>query len=222
MDAQPLRGELIVADNNSTDRTAEIARTHGARVAFESHNQISRARNAGARIARGRYIVFLDADTELSAELLGKALEHLESDTCVGGGVRVLFDAPTGPVVEKLLQAWNWFAPKFHIAAGCFVFCRRDAFEAVGGFSERVYASEEVWFSRSISKWGKRRNLGFIVIDEPRIETSNRKLDWYSKRQLLWYTILILIPFAVFSKRLCNYWYRKPATEQDKTTSPLQ
>ncbi len=45
--------ELIVCDNNSTDRTAGIARAAGARVVFEPHNQISRARNRGAAAASG-------------------------------------------------------------------------------------------------------------------------------------------------------------------------
>ena len=44
--------ELIVCDNNSTDRTAAIAREAGASVVFEPLNQISRARNTGARDAR--------------------------------------------------------------------------------------------------------------------------------------------------------------------------
>ena len=46
--------ELIVCDNNSTDRTGEIARAAGATVVFEPVNQIARARNAGAAGARGR------------------------------------------------------------------------------------------------------------------------------------------------------------------------
>ena len=45
--------ELIVCDNHSTDRTAEIARAAGAKVVFEPINQISRARNAGAAAATG-------------------------------------------------------------------------------------------------------------------------------------------------------------------------
>ncbi|HLQ78078.1 MAG TPA: glycosyltransferase, partial [Terriglobia bacterium] len=50
--------ELIVCDNNSTDRTAEIARAAGAEVVFEPRNQISRARNAGARRASGEWLIF--------------------------------------------------------------------------------------------------------------------------------------------------------------------
>ncbi|HEY8251721.1 MAG TPA: glycosyltransferase, partial [Burkholderiales bacterium] len=61
--------ELIVCDNNSTDRTAEIAREAGARVVFEPVNQIARARNAGAARASGEWLVFVDADSYPSREL---------------------------------------------------------------------------------------------------------------------------------------------------------
>ena len=54
MDSLPLPGEVIVVDNNSTDRTDRIARQNNAQVVFEPVNQISRARNSGARAARGR------------------------------------------------------------------------------------------------------------------------------------------------------------------------
>src|SRR5690606_31223532 len=55
--------ELVVCDNNSTDRTAEIARAAGARVVFEPINQISRARNTGARAGSGDWLLFVDADS---------------------------------------------------------------------------------------------------------------------------------------------------------------
>jgi glycosyltransferase involved in cell wall biosynthesis len=52
--------ELVVCDNNSTDRTARVARSAGARVVFEPVNQISRARNAGAAAAVGDWLLFVD------------------------------------------------------------------------------------------------------------------------------------------------------------------
>src|SRR5574344_1951152 len=55
--------ELIVCDNNSTDQTAEIARSQGAKVIFEPINQIARARNTGASIASGKYLIFIDSDS---------------------------------------------------------------------------------------------------------------------------------------------------------------
>ncbi len=63
-----LEVEVIVVDNNCTDRTAEIGREGGAQVVFEPVRQISRARNAGARAATGSWLLFIDADSRLSPE----------------------------------------------------------------------------------------------------------------------------------------------------------
>ncbi len=92
METIPLKGEIIVTDNNSTDDTADLAQKNGAKVIFEPVNQISRARNAGARAAVGKYLVFVDADTHISAELLTTALDNLQSGVCCGGGAVVTFD----------------------------------------------------------------------------------------------------------------------------------
>ena len=62
-------GEIVVTNNNSTDHTAAIAEESGARVIFEEHRQISRARNAGAKEALGRYFIFIDSDTTISSIL---------------------------------------------------------------------------------------------------------------------------------------------------------
>ena len=55
--------EVIVVDNNSTDNTAKIAQQAGAQVVFEPINQIGRARNAGAAVATGDWLLFVEADT---------------------------------------------------------------------------------------------------------------------------------------------------------------
>src|SRR5690348_3637890 len=73
------RGEIVVTDNDSTDASADIARAAGARVVFEKHRQISRSRNVGAQAARGRFLIFVDADTKISAELLRATLAALDS-----------------------------------------------------------------------------------------------------------------------------------------------
>ena len=64
-----LESELIVCDNNSTDRTADIARAAGAVVVFEPVNQIARARNRGADSATGDWLLFIDADSHPNAAL---------------------------------------------------------------------------------------------------------------------------------------------------------
>ncbi|MCL5427597.1 MAG: glycosyltransferase family 2 protein, partial [Candidatus Marsarchaeota archaeon] len=62
--------EVIVVDGNSTDKTRDIARANGAKVIIEKRRGIGRARNVGAMTARGRIIVFIDADTKPSPTFL--------------------------------------------------------------------------------------------------------------------------------------------------------
>ena len=203
-----LKGEIIVVDNNSTDKTAEIARNFGVKVIFEEYNQIAKARNSGARIAKGKYFIFLDADTILSSELLSAALENLLSGKCCGGGCKIKMDKELSFTTQKFLNLWNWISRKNSFAAGCFIYCCRKGFEEIGGFSEKVYASEEIWFSRNLRKWGKKQNLEFKIITDIPIITSGRKLDNKFK---LWSSMLTILffPFAIFSRRMCFHWYRK-------------
>jgi glycosyltransferase involved in cell wall biosynthesis len=216
MESVAIAGEVVVVDNNSTDNTADIAREHGAKVVFESVNQISRARNAGARAARGEFLVFLDADTLLPAELLTEALDNLRGGDCCGGGGMVSFDRPVQGLVKLLIGLWHFLARRFGLAAGCFVYCRRDGFDAIGGFNERVYASEEVWFSRQLGKWGKREGKEFRFITSTSIVTSARKLDYPISTCLTLFTALFFPP-AVYSKWLCWIWYhRRPRRDEAK------
>src|SRR5260370_32849597 len=98
--------ELIVCDNNSTDRTAEIAKGAGAQVVFEPVNQIGRARNAGAARARGDWIFFVDADSYPSVELFLDAADSLGSRRCLAGGGTVPHAGPP-PRLGPLAGGWH-------------------------------------------------------------------------------------------------------------------
>ena len=211
MEACPWTGELVVVDNNSTDATAEIAEAAGARVVFEPVNQISRARNAGARAAEGKWLVFVDADTFVAPALLRQAIENLAGGKCCGGGACVRLDPCPDRLAEWFLNWWNGMAQRRGVAAGCFVYCLRRGYDAVKGFSERVYAGEEIWFSRALRQWGQRRGKPFRVIADPPALTSPRKMQWFTTLQMLAQTALILFfPFATLSRNLCPVWYRRP------------
>jgi glycosyltransferase involved in cell wall biosynthesis len=203
------RGELIVVDNNSTDRTAQIAEQHGAKVVFEPVNMISKARNAGAREARAQVFIFIDADTRPSAELLNATLEHMAHPARVGGGAEVELDPKPNWITRQLASLWNWTSRQMSYPAGAYFFCRRDAFEAVGGFSESLYASEEIWLARALKRWGRRQwpRKKLHVINIP-ILTSARKLDNGPKLYGMLFLMLVF-PFAVRFKSLCGYWYKR-------------
>ena len=212
MAAHPLRGEIVVCDNNSTDRTAEAARRGGARVVFEKENQIARARNAGAREARGRFLVFVDADTEVPPEALREALDLLATGKFAGGGSVFLMDGAAGRAGGLLVRAWNRISRRFHVAAGSFLFVLREAYDGAGGFPQTVYAGEEIWFTMAVKRWGRARGLGFRVLDRHPVRTSGRKMEWFPAWMLLGTLLLFtLCPPLARSRRFCAVWYRRPA-----------
>jgi glycosyltransferase involved in cell wall biosynthesis len=83
--------ELIVCDNNSTDRTAVIAREAGATVVFEPVNQIGRARNTGAAAAKGGWLIFVDGDSEPNAAVFRSTLAHMRNEKIMAGGCIIHF-----------------------------------------------------------------------------------------------------------------------------------
>ncbi len=201
------RAELIVVDNNSTDTTAEIASSFGATVVFEPINQIARARNRGAKAASGEVLVFMDADTICSERLLNHVLARLETGAVVGGGSIIAPDKPIAAAAMRGIKIWNGISRTANLAAGCFLFCRRDAFDAIGGFSDKIYAGEEIFLSRALKRWGRKHDMRFEIVNIDAVVTSVRKLEWYSPLQLARQTMLVLIPGALYSRRLCRTWY---------------
>ena len=217
MQSEKLNGEIIVCDNNSSDRSAEVATNAGARVVFEPINQISRARNTGAQAANGRYLVFVDADTEVPPALLQTALRNLESGNCCGGGAKLAVANDSPLPVRTVLGFWNLLSKGLRLAAGCFVYCRKDDFAAVGGFSEKYYATEEIWFVRALKRHARRFKRKFIVISEPKVITSDRKLNWFSHGYHLYLLLLLgLFPFLMRYKWACSYWYKRPQTKSQE------
>lgn len=205
------QGEIIVVDNNSTDRTAEIARKSGARLVFEPCRQISRARNAGARAAENRFLVFLDGDTFLPPPLLKKALLLLENGQTCGGGTLINFDSQLPFLAARLVRLWNWLSWTKKLAAGSFIFCLAQGFHEIGGFDLKSFAGEEIIFSRRLKKWGSRHNLDFVILKEHPVVTSGRKFYWYSSWQIVLLLLLFTVfPFALNSRTLCSFWYDRP------------
>jgi glycosyltransferase involved in cell wall biosynthesis len=207
---EPLYGEMIVVDNNSSDKTADIARQAGAKVVFEPHNQISLARNRGGEIANSSLLIFLDADTSITPSILKKSLHLLLSGKCYGGGIKVKFPVKIPLSLYVFTKFWNRFAAYRKWVAGCYLFCRKDAFDDVRGFREDIYAGEEIYFARALVEWGRQRGYTFGYIDSEFINTSSRKIDKYSALRLI-ATMLMLgsFPLLLRSRRFCSIWYRR-------------
>ncbi|OIO01064.1 MAG: hypothetical protein AUJ51_09050 [Elusimicrobia bacterium CG1_02_56_21] len=179
--AQPAEPEheIIVCDNRSTDSTAALAAARGIKTVFEPLNRIAGARNTGACAASGDWLVFIDADSRLSAATLAETLRLMRAGAYCGGGSLIVFD-PEPPAWGRVLTGlWNSISRVFGLAAGSYLFCRRDAFTAIGGFNPWLYAAEEIEFSGALKRWGRKRGLGFKIITSPRHASSGRKFRMY-------------------------------------------
>jgi glycosyltransferase involved in cell wall biosynthesis len=176
--------EVIVVDDASTDQTSAVAQSHNARVVRVAHRHIAATRNSGAKVANGDLFIFVDADTKVNAEVIRAAMAAV-SDGAVGGGAAIKFDRPTPLYARLLLRILVLSFRLSRIAAGCFVFCTRSAFVAVGGFDEAYYGAEEVILSRALRRQGK------FVILRSAVVTSARKLRVHSARELMTATFRI-------------------------------
>ena len=170
--------ELIVVDDASVDATAALAEAAGARVIHVDYRQIARTRNAGARVARGEILIFVDADTVIDAKVVKATLRALTAGA-VGGGAALRFDGRIpwhGRLLIWLVRSGMRVA---RLAAGCYVFSRRAVFEAVGGFDEKLFAGEELALSRALAKQGR------VVILRESVLSSGRKLRTHSGWEIL-------------------------------------
>jgi glycosyltransferase involved in cell wall biosynthesis len=200
--------ELIVCDNNSTDRTAAIARAEGAEVVFEPVNQIARARNTGAAAADGDWLVFVDADSHPSRGLFAQVADAIRSGRCLAGGATVRMDEFMASA-WVMTELWNGISRACRWCAGSFIFCEAATFRAVGGFSPELYISEEIDLSKRLKAYGKARGRKVVIITSPRLITSARKMHLCSPLeylQLLW-RLIVGRGQALKRREECAIWY---------------
>ena len=176
--------ELIVCDNNSTDRTAEIAAAAGAIVVFEPVNQIARARNAGAARASGDWLVFVDGDSCPGVELFRDVVGEIQAGRCVAGGATVIVDTASR-VARVFVAWWNAVSRLRRWAAGSFIFCEAATFREIGGFNEEWFAAEEIDLFRRLKRVARREKRTVVILHRHPLITSGRKAHLYTVRDAL-------------------------------------
>ena len=201
--------EVIVADNGSTDATAEIAAAAGCRVVAVEPHIIGAVRNGGAAAARGELLAFIDADSQVHEKTFDAIEAALARPDVVAGtsGVRLerwsLGLAVTFALIVPIVVLTK-------IDTGV-VFCRRRDFEAIGGYNETMKFAEDVRFLWDLRRLGRGRGQGLVRLRRVKAIASTRKFDRWGE----WHYLTFPLQFAWsrlrtrrdFDDLAEKYWY---------------
>lgn len=151
------RTQIYIADAASTDATLEVVRgyTRLLPITIIPGGLPAAGRNAGARMARSKYILFIDADIELgTAGLIRRAVERMKRHrlhcltTCILSKEKRVFDNLMYGV-NALLQLGSKYSRPF--SPGAFTLFDRERFNELGGFDERVLYAEDYFLSKNVA-----------------------------------------------------------------------
>jgi len=170
--------EVVVADNVSTDRTAEVAERLGARVVREETRCIGVVRNTAVKHATGKYLVFLDADDSMSENMLVEIRRVMDSGKYIGGGVARTIYERTSPgifITHGLLRLRLWIAG----ISLFLMYCEKKTFDEIGGYNVTMRAGEDFELGIRLKELGKKRGQKFMNIKTAWLAKSARKFDEY-------------------------------------------
>lgn len=173
------RDEVIVVDDASTDRSAEIAAGFPVQlISLHEHRNLGAARNAGAATAEGEYLLFTDADGVLQPGALDRAHRRL-TETAGCSALVGVYSADGGPtdLISAVKNLWvrytylrsgagEWIDWAF----GCVFALRRSVFAEVGGFSERYRRD---WGGEDIELGLRLVRAGHRIRFDPEVEVAH-------------------------------------------------
>ena len=171
-------------------------------------NQIARARNSGAAAASGDWLVFLDADSHPSAELFAEVAEQIEAGRCLAGGTTMRLEGHY--LVGKLItRLWNGISRAGTLLAGSFIFCEAAAFRQVGGFSNELFAGEELDLSRRLKQLARSTKRRLVILHRHPLVTSARKMHLYTPREHFRFLVRAVLSHkkVLTNREACHTWY---------------
>jgi len=165
--------EIIVADNNSTDRTREIAQDFGCRIT--SGGLPAKGRNQGVKVAKGDLLLFLDADVMIGKNFLEKSLKEFKKrglgvasytltpktkNIFIRNGLNLFYNWPI--VISQRFLAWGAMA----------ILVKKNIFNRIGGFDEEIRLAEDHQFVRAGAKISK-----FGILISPKVYMTLRRFE---------------------------------------------
>lgn len=143
--------EIIIVDNYSTDSTKKIAEQYKAKF-YLFGNERSAQRNFGVKKARGKYLLFLDADMELPPDIISECVERIDKQKLVG--IVIPENIPISNFFSRIKQLEKriyWNEPNIEAAR----FFKKSSLLKVGGYNEALIAGEDWDLSQRIMIKGK-------------------------------------------------------------------
>jgi glycosyltransferase involved in cell wall biosynthesis len=202
--------EVIVADNASTDATARIAREHGCQVVAVAERTIATVRNAGAAVARGTVVAFVDADSLVHPDTFD-AIDRTLTDEVVVGATGIIMSRSSMGIDLSMFLA-NLITRLARVDSGV-VFCRRSDWKAVGGYDETRRIAEDLGFLRDLKRLGRSRGQRFARAKGAVTITSARKFDrhgdWHMFTSSPHLLVLYLFDRRVYQRFVERYWYTR-------------
>lgn len=197
--------EIIVALNRCTDRTEDIAHHFNAITVKEDAKNLSKIRNATAKLATGKILVTIDADSIMTPNMFREIKKHLDMGKVIGGGVFIKPERMSLGIFITGIILTIIMLP-FRVSAGLFWLYKRD-FDAVGGFDESVLTGEDLDFGWRLKKYGRQHGKHYKMLFKAYIVTSCRKWDHFGE----WYFAnpLLLVRFFKGNNRTMadKHWY---------------
>lgn len=207
--------EVIVADNDSTDSTAELARAHGCEVVHVEKRVIASARNAGANLARGEMLAFVDADMQIDPETFNVIDDLIGTGTVIAGATGFRFERSSFALrltYGFLVMITSVLTRQLSrdVPTGVF-FCRRSIFEEIGAYDERLHYAEDVDLILRLKRNGSTRRLRFVCGTEAKAIFSTRKFDRYGDWHFFTMPLRMITDVVLERTRLPHsvrrYWY---------------
>jgi glycosyltransferase involved in cell wall biosynthesis len=198
--------ELIVVDNDSTDSTANIARSFAAQVFNEPTHNVAKVRNVGAARANGNILVFVDADVIVPERLLCRIHEAMSDELCLGGALDTNYQ-PAKYSVKVYLRMWRLVGKVAGMAQGATQFCRKDIYASLHGYDETLYMGEDVDFYWRLKRFAERSHSCVQFIGDIQVSPSSRRFDeWSMWRTLVWTNPIFILIFRR-QKGVWKDWY---------------